>query len=35
MDELVNTEFDFHIIAREGRPLDSLITDAGAGDDAL
>jgi hypothetical protein len=35
MDELENLDFDFHIIAREGRPLESLITDAGAGDNAL
>jgi hypothetical protein len=35
MDELKNLDFDFHIIAREGRPLDVLITDAGAGDSAL
>jgi hypothetical protein len=35
MDELKNLDFDFHIIAREGRPLEELITDAGAGDNAL
>jgi hypothetical protein len=35
MDEMKNFEFDFHIIAREGRPLASLITDAGAGDETL
>lgn len=35
MDELKDFDFDFHIIAREGRPLEELITDAGAGSSAL
>jgi hypothetical protein len=35
MDEMKNIDFDFHIIAREGRPLESLITETGAGDAAL
>jgi hypothetical protein len=35
MDELKNLDFNFHILAREGRPLQSLITDEGAGENAL
>lgn len=35
MDELKNLDFNFHILAREGRPLESLITDDGAGENAL
>ena len=29
MDELPFSEFDFHIIARENRPLSDIVTDAG------
>jgi len=29
MDELPLSDFDFHIISREGRPLKEIVTDAG------
>jgi hypothetical protein len=35
MDEMKTVDFDFHIIAREGRPLELLVSEDGGGESAL
>jgi hypothetical protein len=35
MDEMKSVDFDFHIIAREGRPLELLISEDGGGESVL